>query len=104
MTTNPIKRIYIEGSQYYKINIEIELPKELKLKYKESIKTITLQTDSFYKNETDELFDMLLQAFGIILHKSDLTPVTFVNMFCSDKDAKLSDIPTPFTKPQGVLL
>lgn len=101
---NPIKRIYVEGSHYYEIHIEIELPNELKLQYKESIKTITLKTDSFHKDEVDKLFDMLLQVFGITLQKSNLAPVTFVNMFCSDKDAKLSDIPHPIQKQQGVLL
>lgn len=101
---NPIKRIYIDGGQYPKICIDIDLPNEVMIR-REPVKKITLETETCWsKQEADELFDAILKTFGITLQKSNLSPVTFVNMFCSDKDAKLSDIPQPIPKQQGVLL
>lgn len=102
---NPIKRIYVAGDQYYRVCIEVELPSELKLQYKETMKIAKLETGMLHKDEAEKLFDMLMQVFGITLQKSNLAGVTFVNMFCSDKDAKLSDIPQIPTEPyKGVLL
>ena len=101
---NPIKRIYVKGDQYYKVCIEVELPTELELQYNKAMKIVTLETGMLQKDEAEKLFDMLLPLFGITLQKSNLTDVTFVNMFCSDKDAKLSEMPQPIIKQQGVLL
>lgn len=102
---NPIKRIYIDGGSYPKICIDIELPDEVTIK-REKTKNITLETGVCWeKQEGEKLFDVVLKAFGITMQKSDITPITFVNMFCSDKDAKLSDIPQLVPKQsQGVLL
>ena len=104
---NPIKRIYVDGSRSSiskNICIELELPKEFELGYKKTRKLI-LTTDSCSGTEQiDELFDTICSMFGITLQKSNLAPVTFVNLFCSDKDAKTSDIPQPIQKQQGVLL
>lgn len=101
---NPIKRIYINGDQYPNIRIDIELQDEVTIR-REKTKKITLETVTCWeKQEAEELFDAILKAFGITLQKSNLSPVTFVNMFCSDKDAKLSDVPQPLLKPKGVLL
>lgn len=101
---NPITRIYIDGGQYPKICIDIDLPNEVMIR-REKTKKITLETGTCWeKQEAEELFDTILKAFGITMQKSNLSPVTFVNMFCSDKDAKLSDVPQPIPRQQGVLL
>ena len=106
MPENPIKRIYIEGSSTrQEVCIEIELPREFEIGYQKT-KKLTLKTGACTeKDQIDVFFDMICKMFGITIQKSDLVPVTFVNMFCSDKDAKLSDIPQPVPKPyKGVLL
>jgi hypothetical protein len=103
---NPIKRIYVDanGSVSKKIYIELELPREFEICWKNTRKLI-LETPSISnENEINNLFDTICTMFGITIQKSNLAPVTFVNMFCSDKDAKLSDTPQPIPKQQGVLL
>lgn len=104
---NPITRIYVDGSRSSiskTICIELELPKEFEICYKKTRKLI-LTTDSVSEtDQIDELFDTICNMFGITVQKSNLVPVTFVNLFCSDKDVKISDVQQPLPKQQGVLL
>lgn len=104
---NPIKRIYLEDSNYPHIKIEVDLPESFVNHHGEKIKKLTFKSNEYFdENDGDKIFDILMKTFGITLQKADLTGVTFVNMFCSDKDAKLSENPQPLPKPKdsGVLL
>ena len=104
---NPIKRIYVDGSRSSiskTICIELELPKEFEIGYTKTRKLILTTDSCSNKDQIDELFDTICNMFGIIVQKSNLAPVTFVNLFCSDKDAKVSDVQPPISKQQGVLL
>lgn len=105
LVKNPIKRIYINNnSSYSKVIIELELSNEIDLQHKPT-KIITLESNTCWEDsEVNTLFDTLCDVFGIIIKKSNLQPVTFVNMFCSDKDAKISEFPQSLPKPTGVLL
>lgn len=103
---NPIKRIYIKkssgGISY--VVIELESSKEFEIEGRSTNKII-LETKPIYKDEySDKLFNELCDNFGITVKKSDIDAVTFVNMFCSDKDAKLSETPEPLLKGKSVLL